>query len=217
MGNPYQVVRDFEQAVCDFTGAKYCVAVNSCTMALFLAVKWHTQGKPTCNVEIPKRTYVSVPMVIKHAGQEVSFRDEDWSGAYMLEPLPVWDSARRFRRDMMVDALAWDTFSCVPGPGYQKHTVCVSFHASKPLGDTQGGAILHSNDEADWWYRRARFDGRREGVAPKDDNIKFLGWHCYMSPDVAARLTLKLHSLPGDLPDMPNDEYPDLSQMEVFK
>jgi hypothetical protein len=50
--------------------------------------------------------------------------------------------------------------------------------------------------EADAWLRRARFDGRTEGVAPKDDTFEQLGWHCYMSADVAAALLLKLHSLP---------------------
>jgi dTDP-4-amino-4,6-dideoxygalactose transaminase len=93
---------------------------------------------------------------------------------------------------------------------------CVSFHHSKILGDTQGGAILHDDPEADKWLRRARFDGRTEGVAPKDDDI-MLGYHCYMSPDVAARLLWKLSKLPLHNADLPNDDYPDLSQIQAFK
>lgn len=95
--------------------------------------------------------------------------------------------------------------------------MCVSFHASKILGDTQGGAILHDDDEADAWLRRARFDGRTEGVAPKDDTFTQVGWHCYMSNDVAARLLLKLSVLPKDNAPLPNDDYPDLSKLEIFK
>ena len=95
--------------------------------------------------------------------------------------------------------------------------LCLSFHASKTLGDTQGGAILHDSPEADAWLRRARFDGRAEGVAPKDDTFTFAGWHCYMSPDIAARLLWKLASLPRHNEPLENDDYPDLSTMECFK
>jgi len=94
---------------------------------------------------------------------------------------------------------------------------CVSFHASKILGDTQGGAILHDDPVADKWFRKARFDGRTEGVHPTDDTFDVLGYHCYMSPDVAARLFLKLSVLPKDNEDLPNDDYPALDQMEIFK
>lgn len=208
MSNPHQVTRDFEAALCEYTGAKYAVAVNSCTMALLLAVAYQLRG-PFRNVatlgrspvEIPKRTYVSVPQSIILAGGRVLFRDDEWTGAYQLKPLPVWDSARRFTAGMHV-------------PGQFQ---CVSFHASKILGDSQGGAILHDDDEADAWLRKARFDGRTEGVEPKDDDFNMVGWHCYLSPDVAARLLWKLSVLPKHNADLPNDNYPDLSKFEVFQ
>jgi dTDP-4-amino-4,6-dideoxygalactose transaminase len=226
--------RDFERALCEYTGAPYAVAVNSCTMALLLAVAWHLRKRPmeirevitrggyhamawdvSRIVEIPKRTYVSVPMSIIHAGGWPKFRDENWRGAYQLEPLPVWDSARWFTggmwRSAMNEGPKWGDW-IKPG-----QMVCLSFHASKILGDTQGGAILHDNQEADEWFRRARFDGRTEGVAPKDDKFSHIGWHCYMSPDVAARLLWKLAVLPQHNDPLPNDEYPDLSQMEIFQ
>lgn len=197
MLNPYQVVRDFEAAVAEYTGAPYVVTVNSCTMALFLCLKYFEVE----NVEIPKRTYISVPMSILHAGGRIAWRDEDWRGAYRLEPYPIVDSARRFTAGMYR-----------PGE-YQ----CVSFHASKILGIEQGGAILHDSPEADMWFRRARFDGRTEGVAPSNDTFDMLGWHCYLSPSAAAVGLLKLYSLPKDNPDLPNDDYPDLSKIELFK
>ena len=129
---------------------------------------------------------------------------------YQLRPLPVWDSARRFSSKM---------YECISQceAGATGQMVCVSFHASKILGDTQGGAILHDSYEADAWLRRARFDGRTEGVAPKDDTFTQIGYHCYMSPDVAARLLLKLYSLPLHNEPLPNDDYPDLSTLEIFK
>lgn len=234
MSNPHQVTRDFEKALCDYTGAPFAVTVNSCTMALLLAVAWNLRGGTSCSVcgitaeqveragghlcdrqpcgwqnirkreiEIPKFTYCSVPMAIIHAGGRPTFRDEAWQGAYRLRPLQVWDSARRFTSGMFDNTY----------PRFD----CVSFHASKILGDTQGGAILHNVEAADAWLRRARFDGRAEGVAPKDDTFTRIGWHAYLSPDVAARLLLKLAVLPKHNDPLPNDDYPDLSTMEIFQ
>ncbi len=223
MKNPYNIVRDFEKAVGEYTGAPYVVAVNSCTSALMLAVAWHLRDQPATNfgpdcieyrptaIEIPMRTYVSVPMAIIHAGGWPTFRNEKWQGAYQLKPLPVWDCARRFTEGMYYRS---EYIGLVGNPDSMQ---CVSFHASKILGDTQGGAILHDNPEADAWLRRARFDGRTEGVAPKDDTFTQIGYHVYMSPDIAARLLLKLYSLPKHNDDLPNDQYADLSTMDIFK
>jgi len=215
--NPYQVVRDFEAALCAYTGAPFAVTTNSCTMALLLAVAWQRQGTRaeydsfngewTNGIEIPKRTYISVPMSIIHAGGRPTFRDEEWNGAYQLKPLPVWDSARWFSSGMYSTRQALS----------HSPMMCLSFHASKTLGHSQGGAILHDNNEADAWLRRMRFDGRTEGVAPKNDNFREIGYHCYMSPDVAAALLLKLHSLPRHNAPMANDDYPELDKMEIFR
>jgi dTDP-4-amino-4,6-dideoxygalactose transaminase len=200
--NPHAVTRDFEKALCDYAGAKYAVATNSCTAAIMLATAWHLRdGIGLDVIEIPNRTYVSVPMSIIHAGGRVSFRDEEWSGAYQLKPLPVWDSARRFTSGMFA-------------PGQMQ---CVSFHWSKILGVQQGGCILHDDDEADAWLRRARFDGRAEGVDVKEDTFTQIGFHCYMSPEVSAQGLMRLSFLPLDNCDLPNSDYPDLSKIGIFK
>lgn len=193
--NPYQVTKDFEAALCDYTGAKYAVAVNSCSMALLLAVKWDTLGE-CIEVSIPKHTYISVPQSIKLAGQRVSFRDEKWRGAYNLGNTPVWDCARRFTSGMY------------KAGEFQ----CVSFASSKILGIEQGGAILHDDDEADRWFRKMRFDGRTEGLNPKDDDFKEVGYHAIMLPSIAAQALLKLSFLPKHNEDMPDYDYPDLSR-----
>lgn len=202
--NPYQVTADFEQALCAYTGARYAVAVNSCTAALLLAVKWHTPKipGPLEGIRIPRRTYVSVPCAILNAGPFwVTWSDEQWRGAYQLHPLPVWDCARRFTSDMYVP----DQFQCV------------SFSASKILAAEQGGAILHDNADADLWFRRMRFDGRTEWVNPMEDTFDLVGHHCLMIPSVAATLLLRLYHLPKHNEDLPEIEYPDLSQHPAFK
>lgn len=236
MSDPFRVVRDFEAALCNYTGAPFAVTTNSCSMALLLAVAWHLrdgQGitsrfgaehmrfggrfSPGEKIEIPKRTYVSVPMSIIHAGGRPTFRDEDWKGWYQLRPLPIWDSARWFTSGL---------YNCMDNPSGprvlpQGAMVCLSFHWSKTLGIQQGGAILHDDPEADKWLRQARFDGRIESSAPREQaeayGFNVLGWHCYMSPEVAAAGLVRLHHLPRHNDPLPNDDYPDLSQMEIFK
>ena len=201
MSKAFQVVRDFEAAVAEYTGAPYCVAVNSCTNALFLCLQWlKANNKLPEEITIPKRTYVSVPAQIVHAGARPRYIDKDWSGAYQLTPTPVWDAARRFTSDMY----HYGTY------------MCTSHHWNKILGIQQGGCILHENERADAWFRRARFDGRGEGIAPKDDTFLFAGWHMYMSPEVAAEGLVRLVHLPKYNPDLPMDDYPDLSKVCTF-
>lgn len=204
MISPYQVTRDFEAALCEYTGAKYAVAVNSCTTALLLVCEWIIPGSGVRHIEIPARTYVSVPQaILRGSNNSVSiiYTYADWCGAYQLKPLPVWDCARRFTSGMYV-------------PGQFQ---CVSFAASKILGAEQGGAILHDHDGADQWFRKMRFDGRTEDVDTLEDTFDLIGHHCLMIPSVAATLLVRLYHLPKHNEDMPQIEYPDLSKFECFK
>lgn len=219
--NPHDVTRAFERDLCEYTGAPYAVAVNSCTMALLLSCAWVRRelAPITPILEIPKRTYVGVPMAISLAGCGVRFRDEEWHGQYALRDVTtdpgvthvaeIWDAARRFRKGMYQETLR--------GTRYGSIFQCVSFHTSKICGHTQGGAILHGDARADAWLRRARFDGRTEGVPPTEDVFDMIGWHCYMSPDVAAALRWKLSVLPRHNEDLPNSDYSDLSIAPVFQ
>lgn len=223
--NAHQVTQQFESELCQYTGARFAVAVNSCSMALLLAVAFHLQQRREKtvvdgSVGIPSRTYVSVPQAIIHAGGRPVYRDEQWSGAYQLRPYPIWDSARRFTSGMyqnfgrVLSQGDGERYIDTPGSG---QFVCVSFHWSKILGLQQGGAVLHDDPAADAWLRRARFDGRREGVAPRDDQFDMVGWHCYLSPEVAALGLVRLSFLPQVNADLPNDDYPDLSRIEAFR
>jgi len=221
MISPYQVVKDFESALCEYTGAKYAVTTTSCTMALLLACRWHIEKSERefgyadpLPITIPKHTYVGVPMSIIHAGFDVEFDDREWTGQYQLNPLPVWDSARHFTAGMF----GFEASNELMDLSYNRsgQFVCVSFHWSKHLGIGQGGAILHDNDEADEWFRMMRFDGRKEGVEPRSQKDWVLGYHCYMSPRDAAEGLSRLSALPDHNNPLPNDDYPDLSQLEIF-
>lgn len=201
--NPYQAVRGFEKAVQDFTGAPFVVAVDSCTNALFLTLMWlKASGSLPTDIEIPKHTYVGVAMSIRHAGARLRFRAEKWQGRYQLAPAPVWDAACQFHAAMYDSG----------------HFVCTSHHWNKPLGFGRGGCILHDNKKADRWLRRARFDGRTEGVPPAKDSFDQPGWHMMMTPEMATAGLARLAFLPRNNPEKPTDpNYHDLSQASLFK
>ena len=194
--NPHQVTKDFERAVAAYCGSRYAVAVNSCTAALLLCCAYHEVGA----VEIPKITYVGVAQSILNAGGTVRFRDEDWQGQYQLRPYPIVDAARRFCFSMHQPGMF----------------TCISLHVSKICGVDQGGVILHDDAEADPILRKMRFDGRTEGVHPKNDTFT-RGFHCYISPSVAAQALWKLSTLPLWNADLPRSDYSDLSTAPIFQ
>ena len=191
--NPYQTVSEFEKAVAEFCGSKFGIATDTCTSAIFLACKYLQVGE----VEIPARTYISVPAAVIHAGGSVNLVDEEWVGAYKLKPYPIWDSALRFRRGMYLG-------------GFH----CVSFQARKLLPIGRGGMILTDDEIATEWFRKARSNGRNIKVPYEEDAIDILGWDMAMTPEQGAR-GLQLLGAYSDRPDQRN-EYTDLRRMPVF-
>jgi|WetSurMetagenome_2_1015567.scaffolds.fasta_scaffold582633_1 dTDP-4-amino-4,6-dideoxygalactose transaminase len=202
MSSPFQVVKDFESAIAEYCGAPYAVSCTSCTMGLLLTLAFiKSRLRQQYTITLPCRTYVGVAASVKNAGFDLAFEDFIWSGEYMLHPFPVWDSARRTTSGM-----------------YRKGQFQVlSLHWSKILGVQQGGVVLHDDPIADIWLRKARFDGRSEGVDPLNDEIQYPSWHAYMSPEIAAEALMRLSILPKHNADLPNSNYPDLSLQKAFQ
>jgi len=194
---PFQVVRDFEEALCQYTGAPYAVATSSCTMAILLACIY----KKVKEVTIPSIGYVSVPMSIIQAGGTVKFEDREWFGRYWLKPYPIWDYARLLTSGMYV----------------KKQFMCLSFHWKKHLNIGQGGAILHDDPKADEYFRKARFHGRTEGVAPMDDDVDTIGYHGYMRPADAAEGLMRLSMLPSYNEPLSQEGTADISKYKIFQ
>lgn len=167
--DPWDVVDLFEKKVAEYAGSKYAVSVDNCTDALFLCLKYlETSGE----IEIPARTYLSVPGLIIHAGCKPKFVDYEWSGVYRLKPANIIDGATRFTKDMYVS----DSYHCL------------SFHIKKTLPIGKGGMILTNDKDAVEWFKLARYEGRDNRV-PHDQMEEpiMLGWNMYMEPEKAAR------------------------------
>jgi dTDP-4-amino-4,6-dideoxygalactose transaminase len=60
----YKITEDFENALCDYTGSKYAVALDNMSNALFLSIYYEKNIVKTIKSDfliIPSRTYPSVP------------------------------------------------------------------------------------------------------------------------------------------------------------
>lgn len=180
-----EVIDIFENKVAEFAGSKYAVTTDCCSHGLFLSLKYlESIGEVDeyLSITIPKRTYISVPMQIKHCGFNVKFDDIDWSGVYQLKPTRVWDSATRWTKGMYVGDNALQV---------------VSFQFKKRIPIGKGGIILTDDYEAYKMLKLMTYDGRNLTL-PYDhpEHVKTFGYHMYMTPEDAARGILLMDMTP---------------------
>jgi dTDP-4-amino-4,6-dideoxygalactose transaminase len=191
----------FEEELCEYTGAKYAVAVDSCTNALLLCLLYH-KVKGT-EVIVPKKTYLSVPQAVILAGGIPVFEDVEWLGNYQLKPYPIFDSAKMLTSNM-----------------YKTGTfMCLSFHIKKQLPIGKGGAILCDSLESVEWFKQMRYEGRSEKNY-MEDNIQLTGYNFYMQPEEAARGLWLMMNYPEHMAPMVENDgagYRDLTEFDVFK
>ena len=206
MSKVYEVTKQFEDELARYTGARFAVTVDNASNALFLALMYEDiKGQ---EITIPARTYPSVPCEIIHAGGKFNFEPVEGNtikGAYQLKPNRVWDSALRFTTDMYIP----NTHMCISFTGPYKH-----FKLSK------GGAILTDDRDAYFWFKRARYSGRRE-CSYHEDNLDMLGWNFYMMPELASRGLLLMNQFYDMQANPKHNEdlelpYPDLSKFDVY-
>lgn len=200
MNNNNDFIELFEQRLCEFTGAPYAVAVDRCTNAILLAL----ESLPVTDIlQIPKQTYISVPMTLINHGYDIELVDLNWIGGYNIAPTNVWDCAQGFEKDMYV-------------PGQIQ---CLSFQQKKRLAIGKGGAILLDDEKLANHLRRLRHDGRNSAipVVDEDPDDLIVGYHMYMSPDEAARGILLLNQLDPNYKCGSSDDYPDMSKMRCFQ
>lgn len=197
MYSPQRVVEMFEENMAAYTGATWAVSCDNCTNAIRMCCEYYKVEKVT----IPARTYLSVPQSIMQAGGSVEFEDTEWSGIYQLKPYPIYDASKRLTSLMYIP----DTL------------MCLSFGIRKPLPIGKGGMILTNNLDAYDFLRQKRWSGRREEFAMADDQMPFLGYNSYMTPEQAARGMMLLSIYPDFVGDQIEDPpYPDLRNYELF-
>ena len=170
------VVELFENTVADYLGTKYGISVSSNTDGIFLSLKYLIHCgklKKGTAIDVPSRTFMSVPMSIIHANLKINFQNIQWESFYRLAPTNIYDAALAFFRNMCVH--------------YPKDIFVVSFQYRKSLPIGKGGMIMTNDKNARDYLVKARFNGR--SIAHREPDM--LGWSMYMTPEQAARgLTL---------------------------
>ena len=193
----FKVITDFEKQIALFFGAPYAVAVDCCTHAIELCLRYKKVEKFT----VPINTYPSVPNLAKKIGIEFDWRKEDWVDYYYLGGTNIIDAA-----------VLWRENSYMSGT-----LMCLSFQFQKHLSLGRGGMILTDDKKGRNELKKMSYDGREPDTPWRDQNISTLGYHYYMTPETAQ---MGLDKLPKVIKKKPRQwkitDWPDLTQMKIF-
>jgi dTDP-4-amino-4,6-dideoxygalactose transaminase len=191
-------VTEFETKVAEFFGAPYGIAVDCCTHGIELCLR-HQNVK---SITVPKRTYLSVPMLANKLNIKLKWKDDKWNEFYWIEDTNIVDAA-----------VLWRKNSYIPGT-----LMCVSFQFQKHLSLGRGGIILTDNKLTAIELKKMSYDGRLPDIPWREQNITSLGYHYYMAPEIAEKGLEKLDKAINTPPKKWDlNEWPDLTKMEIFK
>ncbi len=194
----FEVVKEFEKKIANFYGAPHGVAIDSCTHAIELCLRYKDVKKYT----VPPNTYPSIPNLAQKIGIEFEWEEQDWKDYYYLGGTNIIDAA-----------VLWKENSYIPGT-----LMCLSFQFKKHLSLGRGGMILTDDYDAAHELTQMSYDGRIPDIPWTEQNISTMGYHYYMTPETAM---LGIDKLPIAIQRKPKEwdvsEWPDLREMDVFK
>lgn len=194
----FNSVQIFEEKIADFYGSPYAVAVDCCTHAIELCLRYTN----TLHYSVPKRTYISIPMLANKLQITFSWQDLNWQDYYFLGNTNIIDAAVNWKAN-----------------SYIKNTfMCLSFQFQKHLSLGRGGMILTDSQEGYETLKKMSYDGRLPNMPWREQNINTMGYHYYMTPETAE---MGIQKLPEAIKKKPRQwqvsDWPDLTQMEIFK
>ncbi len=202
----------FEEEFASYIGAKYAVATNGCTMALFLGLS-QMNLKKTDEVIVPSLTWSATASSVISAGGTPVFADVK-PDTWCLDPedvkrkitkntklvIPVHFAAsyaegfENFEIPVM-----YDSAHRVKRRDFKGIASCYSFYAVKNMTTIRGGMIVTDDEEAAKWYRMGCHGGiakdtlaRYQGAQNKVDvssfyyEIEVPGWNFDMTDVEAA-------------------------------
>lgn len=182
-------VAEFEEAVCQFTGAKYGVATTSATTALFLSLHLLEIGVGD-EVIVPSFSFIATANVVIQVGAKPVFVDID-PKTYNIDPVKIEEAiTKKTKAIIPVDqvGLPCDMISILKiAKKYKLHVIedsacalgssingrrigsfgelsCFSFHPRKTVTTGEGGMILTNNAA---WAKKLRML-RHHGMSISD-------------------------------------------------
>lgn len=193
----FEIIKTFENEVAKFYNAPYAIATDSCTHGVELCLRYFGAKE----INVPKRTYLSIPFLAHKLNIKLNWKDENWTDYYYLT-------------DNIIDAaVLWKKNGYIPGT-----FMSVSFQYQKHLSLGRGGIILTDNQDVAIQLKKMSYDGRNPDKLWRDQNINTIGYHYYMTPETAQ---LGLNKLPKAIETIPKQwtvkDWPDLTQMDIFK
>jgi dTDP-4-amino-4,6-dideoxygalactose transaminase len=173
------------------------VAVDSCTHGIELSLRYNCADK----IIVPKRTYLSIPFLADKLKIDLIWKDENWVDYYYLS------------ENVIDAAVLWKKNSYVPNT-----FMSISFQFQKHFSLGRGGIILTDNKIAAKQLKKMSYDGRLPVIPWRDQNIDTIGYHYYMTPEIAE---IGLERLDGAINTTPKQwvitDWPDLTKMKIFK
>ena len=196
----FNTVTEFEKKIAEFFGSPYAIEIDSCTHGIELCLRYTKETK----INVPKRTYLSVPFLAEKLGIEREWRDEEWQDYYTLS----------YGEKRIIDAaVLWRKDSYIPNT-----FMCISFQYQKHLALGRGGVILLDNENDYGNLKKMSYDGRLPIVPWRDQDIDCVGYHYYMTPETAQMGLDKLENAINTTPrKWVVTDWPDLTQMKIFK
>ena len=195
----FDKIKQFEDALAEYTGAPYAIMTDCCTHAIELCMRY---DKVEFCAFTPF-TYLSIPMLMHKLKIQYYYEvgsPAQWVGEYKFRKTRIWDSARRLEKDM-----------------YREGQIqCLSFGHTKPLHIGHGGAILLDDKAAYDKIIRMRYDGRDLNISPWQDQKEFtVGYHYKPSIEDAVTGLALLEGL-KEFPVRPQPvAYPDLRNINI--
>jgi len=193
----WSLVREFEERITEFFGASHGVAVDCCTHGVELCLIYTNASIIT----VPKNTYPSIAFLAEKLGIERRWKDEKWVDYYYLTD------------DVIDAAVLWKPNSYIRGTFMN-----ISFQYQKHLSLGRGGIILTDDENAAKELKKMSYDGRMPNIPWREQNIKSIGYHYYMTPEIAEKGLDKLEDAINTKPrQWVVADWPDISLMDIFK
>lgn len=194
----FTIINNFESQISEFYNAPYAVAVDCATHAIELCLRLQSIKKTGC----PKHTYLSIPMTLSKINIPYEWSEEKWKDFYFLTGTNIIDAA-----------VYWKENSYISGT-----MMCLSFQFRKHLSLGRGGMILLDNRQDRDMLVKMSYDGRDREIPWADQKVDVLGYHYYMTPETAQLGIEKFQIAKEKIPTSWSYlDYPDLSEMPVFK
>jgi len=193
----FDTISKFEQKIADFFGAPHAVAIDCCTHAVELCLRYNNIKYYT----IPKRTYISIPFLAKKLNIDFDWREEQWKDYYYLGGTNIIDAAVLWKQNSYIEG----TF------------MCISFQYKKHLSLGRGGIILTDDKKSATILKKMSYDGRLPAIPWREQDISTMGYHYYMTPETAQ---MGLEKLPKAVKTKARQwvytDWPDISKMKIF-